>query len=184
MGPRSRGRLCPRFCHSLPKQREQGMPDARCTRGLVCNMMHSGAHEHTGEAEAIRHSLRDGFTAYTRSPRRRIPFCHRHQRIEDLSAPGRADASPLAWHQQRMPEPHDFTVRGTLTAFSTGNRPAEATGRTLKRRSSARRWATHGKTRPATTIAPDAAASIASNPASVTIAIRPSCWGGRADSYD
>jgi hypothetical protein len=32
----------------------------------------------------------------------------------------------------------------------------------------------------ATTIAPDAAASTASNPASVTIAIRPSCRGGWA----
>ena len=48
----------------------------------------------------------------------------------------------------------------------------------LKRRPSARRWIAHGRTRPATTIAPDAAASTASNPASVTIAIRPSCRGG------
>jgi hypothetical protein len=38
-----------------------------------------------------------------------------------------------------------------------------------------------GEPRPATTIAPDAAASTASNPASVTIAIRPSCRGGRPE---
>src|SRR5437763_15691666 len=45
-------------------QRAQGMPDARCTRGLMRNVHKKCAHEHTGEAENIRHSLRNGFTAY------------------------------------------------------------------------------------------------------------------------
>jgi hypothetical protein len=63
----------------------------------------------------------------------------------------------------------------------TGEMPTELKAKALKRRSSARRWIAHGRTRPATTIAPDAAASTASNPASVTIAIRPSCRGGRAE---
>jgi len=41
------------------------MPDARCTRGLVCKRCaRKSAHEHTGSAEALRHSLRNGFTAY------------------------------------------------------------------------------------------------------------------------
>ena len=40
------------------------MPDARCTRGLMCKLVKNGAHEHTGSAENIRHSLRNGFTAY------------------------------------------------------------------------------------------------------------------------
>jgi len=40
------------------------MPDARCTRGPVCKMGKENAHEHTGSAEALRHSLRNGFTAY------------------------------------------------------------------------------------------------------------------------
>jgi hypothetical protein len=40
------------------------MPDARCTRGLVCNVHKECAHEHTGPAESIRPSLRNGFTAY------------------------------------------------------------------------------------------------------------------------
>ena len=46
-------------------QRAQGRPGARCTRGLVCNV-HSkkNAHEHTGSAETLRPSLRNGFTAY------------------------------------------------------------------------------------------------------------------------
>ena len=40
------------------------MPDARCTRGLVCIWTKKNAHKHTGSAEALRHSLRNGFTAY------------------------------------------------------------------------------------------------------------------------
>jgi hypothetical protein len=40
------------------------MPDARCIHGLVCKWVKENAHEHTGSAEAIRHSLRNGFTAY------------------------------------------------------------------------------------------------------------------------
>jgi hypothetical protein len=40
------------------------MPGARCTRGLVCKCAKESAHEHTGSAEAIRHPLRNGFTAY------------------------------------------------------------------------------------------------------------------------
>ena len=40
------------------------MSDARCTRGLACKIVQKNAHEHTGSAEAIRHSLRNGFTAY------------------------------------------------------------------------------------------------------------------------
>ena len=33
-------------------QRAQGRPGARCTRGLMCNSVRSGAHEHTGSAES------------------------------------------------------------------------------------------------------------------------------------
>ena len=51
------------FLRCPSKGREQGMPDARCTRGLVCKL-EEDAHEHTGSAEALRHSLRNGFTAY------------------------------------------------------------------------------------------------------------------------
>ena len=40
------------------------MPDARCTRGPVRNEVDGCAHEHTGQRRAIRHSLRNGFTAY------------------------------------------------------------------------------------------------------------------------
>ena len=58
---------CARALHgtSRPRnQRAQGMPDARCTRGLMRNVHRKCAHEHTGQRRAIRHSLRNGFTAY------------------------------------------------------------------------------------------------------------------------
>ena len=60
-------RIAPELCwklFALSKQRAQGRPGARCTRGLVCNVHKECAHEHTGPAESIRPSLRNGFTAY------------------------------------------------------------------------------------------------------------------------
>src|SRR2546425_13179567 len=88
MGPRSRGMSCPRLgLWFLPKKREQGMPDARCTRGLVCKWVEENAHEHTGSAEAIRHSLRNGFTAYFALFPATNSSCHRHQRIEICPSP-------------------------------------------------------------------------------------------------
>jgi hypothetical protein len=43
------------------------MPDARCTRGLACKTGKENAHEHTGSAEALRHSLRNGFNGFLRA---------------------------------------------------------------------------------------------------------------------
>ena len=40
------------------------MPDARCTRGLVCKLGKKGRTRAYRAAENIRHSLRNGFTAY------------------------------------------------------------------------------------------------------------------------
>jgi hypothetical protein len=60
-------RDAPELCwilFALDGQRAQGRPGARCTRGLVCNVHKECAHEHTGPAESIRPSLRNGFTAY------------------------------------------------------------------------------------------------------------------------
>jgi hypothetical protein len=60
-------RVAPEVCwklFALGSQRAQGRPGARCTRGLMRNVHKECAHEHTGPAESIRPSLRDGFTAY------------------------------------------------------------------------------------------------------------------------
>ena len=100
-----------------------------------------------------------------RSPRRRI-------RLVTVAAglmahrPGRLDAATGAWHQQRVSGPHGFAVRNNAVRPArccslTGNPPCEQA------------------------CAPDAAASTASQPAFVTIAIRPFPGGtSRADSAD
>ncbi len=41
------------------------MPDARCTRGLVCKIVRKKRTRAYRAAEAIRHSLRNGLTAYS-----------------------------------------------------------------------------------------------------------------------
>ena len=70
------------------------MPGARCTRGLACKMHKERAHEHTGSAEAVRHSLRNGFTAYAVLSSATNSSCHRRPRIQTGLKPGWADASP------------------------------------------------------------------------------------------
>ena len=94
----------PEACHriSLPSSRRvQGMPGARCTRGLVCNRrkkIRTRAYRFSG---GIRHSLRHGFMAYVvLSPAGRAR-CHRRRR----NGFHRLDASIGA------SGPHDFTVR-------------------------------------------------------------------------
>ena len=67
--------------------RAQGRPSARCTRGLVCNGTKKGAHEHTGPAESIRPSLRNGLTAYGALSPETNSFCLRHRRIDGLANP-------------------------------------------------------------------------------------------------
>jgi hypothetical protein len=94
MSPQSRGALRPRFAKIVrPKKRAQGMPGACCTRGLVCNKCEEYAHEHTGTAGALRHSLRDGLTAYTELSLETNSFCLHRRRIEGLPKPGWVDVS-------------------------------------------------------------------------------------------
>jgi hypothetical protein len=87
---RSRGAMRPRnwIMRTLEKQRAQG--NAGCTlhpRSRV-QVAQENAHEHTGSAEAIRHSLRNGFTAYAALSPATNSSCHRHRRIEDFAEPG------------------------------------------------------------------------------------------------
>jgi hypothetical protein len=62
------------------------MPGACCTRGLVCKVRRRSAHEHTGTDGAIRHSLRNGFTAYAVLSPATNSSCHRRQRISGRSS--------------------------------------------------------------------------------------------------
>jgi hypothetical protein len=111
-------------------------------------------HRYTGNTRHSRTQWLERFPSC--SPRRRIPFAT-VIRGSGLSRPGWADAPPRTWHQQRMPGPHDFAVRGCIV------RPA--------RRRIAHRFEEPALRSPS---APDAAASTASRTTFVTIAIRPS----------
>jgi hypothetical protein len=89
--PRSRGAIRPSYAQkSRANQRARGMPDARCTRRPVCKKVEENAHEHTGSAESIRHSLRNGFTAYNALSLATNSSCHHRLRIDGLAEPGRA----------------------------------------------------------------------------------------------
>ena len=90
-----------KFVASPSKQRAQGMPGARCTRGLVCKKLHIWRTRAYRAAEAVRHPLRNGFTAYfVLSPVSGL-FCHRRRQHTCC----RLSASIAA------PGPHDFAVR-------------------------------------------------------------------------
>ena len=89
------------------------MPDARCTRGPVCKKEEEDAHEHTGSAEAIRHSLRNGFTAYVALSPAIGLFYTVVSRIW-LTEPGWDDRPPGDLTPTiEASGPHDFAVRSS-----------------------------------------------------------------------
>ena len=124
------------------------MPGACCTRGLVCNGTGKCAHEHTGTAGALRHSLRNGLTAYAALSLETNSSCLHRCRLDGSIDPVGSNSPPTAWHQPRVPGPHGFAVR-----CNVGH---------LARRVRSRITALQ------TRFAPDAAASTASRPAFVT----------------
>ena len=143
------------------------MPGARCTRGLVCKQCAKNAHEHTGTDGTLRHSLRNGLTAYAALSPATNSSCHRHRRIEGF-AKTRSGSKNL----RRLDTSNgcqDHTVLPSAASSRHTPRPArmlpeEVSTEAFKRRSSSRRLIAHGNYRPATTRAPDAAASTATCP--------------------
>ena len=86
-------------------ERAQGRPGARCTRGLMCKMHKANAHEHTGSAETLRPSPRNGFTAYFVLSSVTGLSCHR--RPQEALASWKLDTSV------GVSGPHDFAVRNS-----------------------------------------------------------------------
>jgi hypothetical protein len=126
MNPRSRDMICPSFAFrfALLKQRAQGMPGARCTRGLVCKSVERYAHEHTGSAEALRHSLRDGLRLIRALPGETRLACHRLRKDAFASC----EETPTIGASGL----HDFTVRylprsSVVTSASTASHRAFVT---------------------------------------------------------
>jgi hypothetical protein len=79
---------------------------------VSCAKVHKrNAHEHTGSAEAIRHSLRNGFTAYiVLSPAIGLS-CHRHLAGYGASARLGLHTSARLDAGVEASGPHDFAVR-------------------------------------------------------------------------
>jgi hypothetical protein len=129
--PHSRDTMRPSFGNSFaprkkegaldPQERARGRPGARCTRGLVCKGRVENAHEHTGSAETLRPSPRDGFTAYSvLSPARPELACHRRPR--DTKYHRELDTSHRGVRTTRLCRTHQ--PRSSVAAFaSTAPRP-------------------------------------------------------------
>jgi hypothetical protein len=98
----------PEFCKFIRPQRE-GAGKTGCTlhpRSRVQCAFRESAHEHTGSAETLRPSLRDGFTAYSvLSPVTGL-CCHRRSR--EALASWKLDTSV------GVSGPHDFAVRNNI----------------------------------------------------------------------
>ena len=89
------------------------MPGAQCTRGRVCSVESTRVSNHR-YAAINRHSLRDGFTAYTCSPRG--PGSFAPVTLAKLF-PRKLSASVGA------PGPHAFAVRVSIARLATLPRP-------------------------------------------------------------
>jgi hypothetical protein len=132
--------------HDLPEAwnwfpRERGSRECRMRAAPAVSRAKSvskDAHEHTGSAEALRHSLRNGFTAYTCSPRRRIPFATVTSGLRFVFSPvgptrlRRLDISHGCQNHTTSP------YAAPSTATPIGEMPTGVLAKALKRRSSAR----------------------------------------------
>ena len=141
------------------------MPGARCTRGLVCKVAQRKAHT---SIQVQRRQSGIPCAMVLRlmpcSPRRRI-------RLVTVAAGLMAETIRLDRIGHRQLGTSNGCRDHTVLPYATSAvRPAR------------REPLTSRKARPAITLRADAAASTASLPAFVTIAIRPSCRGGTAQA--
>ena len=96
------------------------MPDARCTRGLACKRQNENRTRAYRAAEAIRHSLRNGFTAYNELSPVNGSFA---TVIPKKLASQELDASTAA------SGPHGFAVRVGRLRLLRLSRPSHLTAR-------------------------------------------------------
>jgi hypothetical protein len=163
----SRGTICPRLCISFTPFNEEGAGNAgrRLAPAVSCaNSASVCAHEHTGTAGAARHSLRDGFTAYTVLSLETNSSCLHRRRIEGSSKPGW-----VSQNLRRLDTSHgcqNHTALPSATSPFVGARPSLTGSLKPALRKPVARPACRGHRSP--------------HPTSVTIAIRPSCGRGMA----
>jgi hypothetical protein len=87
--PHSRDAFRPGFANRFAPVRGRRECRVLAAPAVSCaNSANRCAHEHTGTAGAARHSLRDGFTAYTALSPETNSFCLRRRRIEGFGKSG------------------------------------------------------------------------------------------------
>jgi hypothetical protein len=127
MPPRSRDSIRPSFANSFAPKRKRAQATlkrgrredrVRAAPAISCAKAYKkNAHEHTGSAEAVRPSLRNGFTAYfVLSPARPGLFVTVALKKRELLA----NLTPATGASG----PHDFTVRFSRTRQSQLSRPS------------------------------------------------------------
>jgi hypothetical protein len=134
--PHSRGALRPSLASVFTLRKQEGAGKAGCAlhpRSRVQLLLVKNAHEHTGSAEAVRPSLRNGFTAYFAiSPVRRALL---PPSLRRLSPPSLAPASGARTTRlRRTLEPRSSVATLASTAshrtFVTTRDPPLSSGET------------------------------------------------------
>ena len=117
----------PRFAQNPFPLKTEGAGNAGCLlhpRSRVqCG--DRGAHEHTGTAGALRHSLRNGLTAYAALSLETNSSCLHHCRLDGSIDPVGSNSPPAAWHQPRVSGPHGFAVRCNVSHLARRARSRE-----------------------------------------------------------
>jgi hypothetical protein len=122
-----------------PGTREQGMPDAHCTRGLVCKRQKKTAHEHTGQRRQSDIPCAMALRLISRSPRSVGLSCLRRFTVTGTPARLGFRTSANLTPTSEASGPHDFAVRIGIVRLArraplTENPPCEPTLRPIPRR--------------------------------------------------
>ena len=154
-------RVSPGLCKSFHPRERRGRRESRVRAAPAvsrarCAQEH--AHEHTGSAESIRPSLRNGFTAYGALSSATNSSCHRRCRLDGEIESGRIDPATGSL----TPATGAGTTRFCRTqqpVFANRLRPKPDFGGSRKAQramapSSCALLSAHERTRPATTHAP------------------------------
>ena len=138
--PRSRGAMRPRFARKSSRLEKRGRRECRmrAAPAVSCaNLCKKNAHEHTGSAEALRHSLRNGLTAYSvLSPENRALLSPSSREYGFVRPVGLAKPPRDLTPTSEASGPHDFAVRLSIVRLArraplTENPPCEPTLRPI-----------------------------------------------------
>jgi len=175
---RSRGALRPKLYDLRCPLESRGRRESRVP--MTPAVVRKNAHGGPQVRRNTRPSLRSGFTAYGALPGAEFlwpPSLTDWRLIESPVGPDnlhQLDTSNGCQDHAVLPS----AASSRHTPRPARMLPEEVSTEAFKRRSSSRRPIAHGNTRPATTRAPDAAASTATRPNVRDVGQRPSCGTG------